>query len=102
VVSRVCVGEGFGYIEHVGLAWSHDMAYDNTRHTNVAKRGGSWFGVDRREHRSSKGVDCDILAQGFIELIEYSYQQDASSFSEVYLERISRLSILDLEQSLDG
>ena len=26
------------------------------------------------------GVDCDILAQGLIELIEYPYQQGASYF----------------------
>jgi hypothetical protein len=47
---------------HVGPEWSHDMAYDDTRHTDVAKRGGSWIGVDRRGRQSSKGVDCDILA----------------------------------------
>jgi hypothetical protein len=47
---------------HVGPKWSHGLAYDGTRHTDVAKRGGSWSGVDRRGHRSSKGVDCDILA----------------------------------------
>jgi hypothetical protein len=34
----------------------------DTRHIDVAKRGGSWIGVDRRGRRSSKGVDCDILA----------------------------------------
>jgi hypothetical protein len=53
-----------------------------------------------------RGVDCDILAlgngdilaQGLIELIEYSYQQGASYFSEAYLERISKLSVLSLEQ----
>jgi hypothetical protein len=50
-------------------------------------------------------VDCDILAldgdirvQGLIELIEYPYQQGASSFLEDYLERTSKLSVLDLEQ----
>jgi hypothetical protein len=59
---------------HMGPEWSHGMAYDDTRHTNVAKRGGSWFGVDRRRRWSSKGVNCDILVQGLIELIEYSYQ----------------------------
>jgi hypothetical protein len=77
---------------HVGPEWSHGMAYDDIRHTYVAKRGGSWLGVDRRGRRSSKGVDCDILAmgigdilpQGLIELLEYSYQQGASSFSEAY------------------
>jgi hypothetical protein len=40
----------------------------------------------------------DILVQGLIELIEYSYQQGASSFSEAYLNRTSRLSMLSLEQ----
>jgi hypothetical protein len=39
----------------VGLEWSHGMAYDDTRNTDVAKRGGSWIRVDRRGHRSSKG-----------------------------------------------
>jgi hypothetical protein len=43
-------------------------------------------------------VDGDILAQCLIELIEYSYQQGASSFSEAYLERTSKLSVLGLEQ----
>jgi hypothetical protein len=32
--------------------------------------------------RSSKGIDCDILAQGLIGLIEYSYHQDIPSFLE--------------------
>ena len=27
-----------------------------TGHTNVAKRGRSWLGIDRRGHRSLKGV----------------------------------------------
>jgi hypothetical protein len=52
-----------------------------------------------------RGVDCDILApgmgypgQGLIELIEYPYQQGASSFLEAYLERTSKLSVLGLEQ----
>jgi hypothetical protein len=55
VVSRACVGYGFGYIAHVGPEWSHGMVYDDTRHTDMAKRGGSWIGVDRQERRSSKG-----------------------------------------------
>jgi hypothetical protein len=57
-------GSGIWRMAHVGPEWSHGMTYDNTRHTDVAKRGGSWIGVDRRVHRSSKGVDCDILAPG--------------------------------------
>jgi hypothetical protein len=40
---------------HVGPEWSHDMPYDDTRHTNVAKRGGYWIEVDRQGRRSSKG-----------------------------------------------
>jgi bisphosphoglycerate-independent phosphoglycerate mutase (AlkP superfamily) len=91
---------------YVGPEWSHGIAYDDTGHTNVAKRGGSWLGVDRQGRWSSKGVDCDILAsedgdihtQDLIELIEYSYQQGASSFLEAYLERTSKLSVLGLEQ----
>jgi hypothetical protein len=46
-----------------------------TLDTQTWLRGGdSWIGVDRRGRRSSKVVDCDILAQGLIELIEYLYQ----------------------------
>ena len=56
---------GIWHMAHVGPEWSHDMAYDDTRHTDVAKRGGSWIGVDRQGRRSSKGVDCDILALGW-------------------------------------
>jgi hypothetical protein len=86
------------------------IAYDDIVHTDVAKRGCFWLGVDRQEGRqSSKGVDCDILAtvdgdilaQGLIELIDYSYQQGVSSFLEACLERTSRLSMLGLEQIWD-
>jgi hypothetical protein len=45
------------------------------------------------------GVDCDILTQALIELIEYSYQEGVSSFSEAYLERTLVLSVLGIEQS---
>jgi hypothetical protein len=40
---------------HVDLEWSHGIAYDDTRHTDVTKMGGSSIGVDRRGRRSSKG-----------------------------------------------
>jgi hypothetical protein len=50
----------------------------------------------------SKGVDCDILAQGLIKLIKYSYQQGASSFLKDCLERTFGLSVLSPEQSWDG
>jgi hypothetical protein len=49
----------------VGPEWSHGMAYDDTRHIDVAKKVGSWIGVDRQGRRSSMGVDCDILALGW-------------------------------------
>jgi hypothetical protein len=48
-------GSGIWCMAHVGQEWSHGMTYDDTRHTDVAKRGGSWIGVDRRGRRSSKG-----------------------------------------------
>jgi hypothetical protein len=34
-------GSGIWHMAHVGLEWSHGMAYGNTRQTDVAKRGGS-------------------------------------------------------------
>jgi hypothetical protein len=46
--------------------------YVSIGHTDVAKRGHSWLEIDRRGRQSSKGVNCDILAQDLIELIEYS------------------------------
>jgi hypothetical protein len=48
-------GSGIWSMTHVGPEWSHGMAYDDTRHTDVVKRGSSWIGVDRRGRRSSKG-----------------------------------------------
>jgi hypothetical protein len=70
-------GSGIWRMSHVGPEWSHGMASGDTRHTGVAKRGGSWIGVDRRGRRSSKGwiviswpLGWDVLVQGLIELIE--------------------------------
>jgi hypothetical protein len=51
---------------HVGPEWSHGIAYDDTRHTKVAKRGRFLDWVDQRGHWSSKGVDCDILTPGMV------------------------------------
>jgi hypothetical protein len=50
------------------------MAYDDTRHTDVAKRGGPDLGLTDENVGLLSRVDCDILAQDLIELIEYSYQ----------------------------
>jgi hypothetical protein len=80
-------------------AQSGHMAWHmTTLDTDVTKRGGSWIGVDQLGRRSSKGMNCDILAQSLIELIEYPYKQGASSSLEAYLERTSKLSMLGLEQ----
>jgi hypothetical protein len=49
-----------------------------------------------------RGVDCDILTQGFIGLIEYSYYQGIPSFLEAYLQRTLGLRVLGLEQFQDG
>jgi hypothetical protein len=48
-------GSGIWRMAHVGPEWSNGMAYDDTRHTDVAKRECSSIGVDRRGRRSSKG-----------------------------------------------
>jgi hypothetical protein len=40
-------GSGIWRMAHVGIEWSHGMIYDDISHTNMAKRGGSWLGVDR-------------------------------------------------------
>jgi hypothetical protein len=50
--------------------------------TNKVTHGGSW---------------CDIPVQGLREIIEYSYQQGACSFSEACLERTSALSMLGIK-----
>jgi hypothetical protein len=53
------------------------------------------------DFRSRLG-DCDILGQGSIELIGYSYQQVATSFSEAHQQRTPRLRVLGPEQFEDG
>jgi hypothetical protein len=69
---------------------------------DVAKKGRSWLEVDRRGRRSSKGVDCDILAQGLIGLIEYSYHQGIPSSLQAHLQTTPKLSMLGPEQLQDG
>jgi hypothetical protein len=75
---------------HVSPKWSHGIIYDDTRHIDVAKMGGSWIEVDRRGRRSSKGwiviywpLDGDILVQDLIELIVYPYKQGVSFFGSL-------------------
>jgi hypothetical protein len=45
-----------------------------------------------------RGVDYDILAQGLIGLIEYSYHQGIPYFLEAHLQRTLGLSVLGPEQ----
>jgi hypothetical protein len=45
-----------------------------------------------------RGVDCDILTQGLIGLIEYTYHQGISSFLEAQLKRALELSVFSPEQ----
>jgi hypothetical protein len=47
-------------------------------------------------------VDCDILAQGLMRLIEYLYHQGIPSFLKVHLQRTPELSVLGPEQFQDG
>jgi hypothetical protein len=49
----------------------------------------------------SLGGLYDILVQDLIVLVNYSYQQGASSFSKAYLGITFRLSMFGLEQSWD-
>jgi hypothetical protein len=49
-----------------------------------------------------RGSYCDIMTQGLIELIEYSYHQGIPSFSEAHLQRTLGLSVLGPEQFQDG
>jgi hypothetical protein len=70
-------GSDIWHMAHVGPEWSHGMAYDDTRHIDVARRGGSWLGVDRKDIGllrrwimiSWPGGLCDVLAQGSLGLI---------------------------------
>jgi hypothetical protein len=43
-------------------------------------------------------VDYDILTQGLIRLIEYTYRHGIPSFLEAHLQRTLGLSVLGLEQ----
>jgi hypothetical protein len=49
VVTRACAGQVCGHVDRRGT-------WVGTGRMDVSKRGSSWTGVDRRGHRSSKGV----------------------------------------------
>jgi hypothetical protein len=91
------MGQGHGYVHMTCGSSRRDTVwnvyceldvwymYASTAHMDVAKSGPSQLGVDRWGRRSSKGVDCDILSQGLIGLIEQSYHQGIPSFLEAQL-----------------
>jgi hypothetical protein len=51
---------------------------------------------------SRVGIRCDILPQGLIGLIEYSYHQGIPSFPKAHLQRTPGLSVFGSEQFQDG
>jgi hypothetical protein len=54
-----------------------------------------------RRPNTDAGLDCDILTQCLMRLIEYSYYQAIASFSEVHLQRTLGLSVIGPEQFQD-
>jgi hypothetical protein len=65
--------------------------YASTGRTDVAKRERSWLGVDRRGCQSSKGVDCDILAQVFNRIDRILIPQKYTIFSRSPTAKNSRV-----------
>jgi hypothetical protein len=63
------------------------MCAENCLYIRGANRGCSWPGLTDEDVGISRGGECDIPAQGWIGLIEYSYQQVATSFPEAGFER---------------
>ena len=60
---------------HVGPEWSHGIAYMLALDTQTWPRGDvPGLGLTDKGVGLLRGVDCDILVQGLIGLIEYSYQ----------------------------
>ena len=55
-------GSGIWRMAHVGPEWSQGIAYNNTRHTDVTKRGVPRLGLTDEDVDLLRGVDCDILA----------------------------------------
>jgi hypothetical protein len=65
-----------------------------TRCTNLESRHPD----GRASHGEHCRYICNIPAQGLTGLIGYSYQQVATSFPEVHLERTPKLSVLGLDR----
>jgi hypothetical protein len=72
--------------------------YASTERTDVAKGDVPDLGLTDEDVGLLRGVDCGILAQNLIEMIEYSYHQSIPSFPKDQLQRTLGLSVLDPEQ----
>jgi hypothetical protein len=84
-------GSDIWRMAHVGPEWSHGMAYDDTRHIDWPRGEVLSLGLtDEDVGRLRRWIViswpsglCDILAQGSIGLMKYSYQQGASFFGSL-------------------
>jgi hypothetical protein len=70
--------------------------YASTGHTNMAKGDVPGLELTDGDVGLLMGLDRDILTQGLIGLIKYSYHRGIISFSEAQLKRTLRLSMLGL------
>jgi hypothetical protein len=77
-------------------------AYASIGCMDVAKRGRSWLKADQRGRRFSKGVDCDILAQGFNRIDRILIPPRYDFFPEAQLQRTLGLSVLGPNQFQNG
>jgi hypothetical protein len=95
------MGQGCGYVRMTCGSSERDMAWYVCCYRDVRMliRGDvPGLGLTDGNIGLLRGVDCDILTQGLIGLIEYSYYQGISSFPEAQLKRTLSLSVLGLEQ----
>jgi hypothetical protein len=93
-------------VDPLGGTWYRTYATNWTYGTRMPildvrtwPRGGvPSLGLTNEDVGLLRRVDCDILAQGLIGLIEYSYHQGIPSFLEAHLQRTPGSSVLGPEQ----
>lgn len=86
-VTRACVSQGLGHVAHCWCGPLWHTAWHMCRHWthgNVPRGEVPGLGLINEVVNLLRGDECDILAQGLIGLIEYSYQQVATSFPEAH------------------
>ena len=96
--TRACAGQGRRHVPALRCA---DICWHWT-HGRVPKGEVPGLGLIDEGVDLLRGDECDILAQGSIGLIGYSYQQGIPSFPEAHSKRTPRLSVLGPEQFEDG